>query len=339
MSHNTYPQHVGIAHNVDFELGEDVRNEARLVQDEAWSSVIANARSNFSSRETCLMYAPNLKASIKQYHLIRNLRKALLQNSSPLSILTHDLLVVIVEFALSDQFPLIVAIDHRECNIRDIRINREKYQDLRFQIFARKRPLLEFETKSELYDCIHVPSDDFTQITLHDGKISRNNRRLTMTHKNYMVDRVFNEHTSNEKLCAEVLQPLVNFVCGSELMTQDTKKATLICYGQTGTGKTYTLLGAIDYLSICLVGKHIEVCPLTIKIQFKFMRLSEFPCSSLPLQIPLYCCIRITDSLLSHVYPSLTSDSLHAKKSHITPHPMEIQSHASSFFHATVRLL
>lgn len=35
--------------------------------------------------------------------------------------------------------------------------------------------------------------------------------------------------------------------------------ATLICYGQTGTGKTHTVAGAMDHLAAALAGRDVAV--------------------------------------------------------------------------------
>ena len=68
-----------------------------------------------------------------------------------------------------------------------------------------------------------------------------------MTHQEYLVDKVYSEHATNATVCREVLSPLFEHV-------SEGKNATMICYGQTGTGKTYTLNGALAELANYLEG-------------------------------------------------------------------------------------
>ena len=57
---------------------------------------------------------------------------------------------------------------------------------------------------------------------------------------------------SNSTVCEDEVKPLVDHA----LMGH---QATLLCFGQTGTGKTYTLGGALEFLSHALAMQVIEV--------------------------------------------------------------------------------
>ena len=89
-------------------------------------------------------------------------------------------------------------------------------------------------------------------LTLHDGKLSRNGRLLHTTHRNYVFDKVFDEHCSNNHVCIDVVEPMIQWIMQG-------MNSTLLCFGQTGTGKTYTLNGALDYISHRLVNTKIEI--------------------------------------------------------------------------------
>mmetsp|Transcript_48222 Transcript_48222/g.89807 ORF Transcript_48222/g.89807 Transcript_48222/m.89807 type:complete len:555 (-) Transcript_48222:761-2425(-) len=72
-----------------------------------------------------------------------------------------------------------------------------------------------------------------------------------MTHHHYAFDRVFSAEDGNEEVYAAV-RPLVHWACKG-------MGATLICYGQTGTGKTHTMVGALERAVKELEGLDVEV--------------------------------------------------------------------------------
>jgi kinesin family member 2/24 len=120
-----------------------------------------------------------------------------------------------------------------------------------FQIFARKRPLQDYEMEIGCYDACNA-IQDLRTVLMHDCKLARNGRQLNMTHKTYSFDQVFNDHATNHQVCEATIAPLLRWVKGG-------KDATFLCFGQTGTGKTYTLSGALEYLSFALMGEEVEL--------------------------------------------------------------------------------
>ena len=57
----------------------------------------------------------------------------------------------------------------------------------------------------------------------------------------YAMDKVFDENVSQEEIFKEVGEPiLTNFIGGYN--------CTIFCYGQTGAGKTHTMMGPLDQL-------------------------------------------------------------------------------------------
>jgi Cdc6-like AAA superfamily ATPase len=66
-----------------------------------------------------------------------------------------------------------------------------------------------------------------------------------MRHLLYKFDRVFGGDSNNDEVTGHVVRPLVSHaVQGGD--------STILCYGQTGTGKTYTLMASLkcvaDYI-------------------------------------------------------------------------------------------
>ncbi|CAM9138755.1 unnamed protein product, partial [Ectocarpus fasciculatus] len=122
-----------------------------------------------------------------------------------------------------------------------------------FQLYIRKRPLSEAETSQNIYDVVNTDIDGCEKsVIVHDGQLARNGRRLTMTHRHYAFSRVLGADTTTLDFCHIGVDPLIhNALSGLS--------STLLCYGQTGTGKTYTLVGALDYTAGRLAGSDVEI--------------------------------------------------------------------------------
>jgi len=175
---------------VNFELGTDVRDEHRLIQDQQWADAIADGRSHLSHREMAMLNAPQLSLAISDYKFIDELVNAcVLMNDSNRSILkriTTDILRVIIEYAYPDHGCLVTSSTIRReltCIIRTERSysidSNSCYQpvDLHppafpFRVCIRKRPMLLYESNFGAYDVATV--DTKTGITLHEGKLARN---------------------------------------------------------------------------------------------------------------------------------------------------------------------
>lgn len=119
--------------------------------------------------------------------------------------------------------------------------NREaRAQDTPFRVMARKRPLLSVEGQASAYDCVSIEGKNNAAV-VHDGRVHRDGRTLYMTHSRFCLDRIFSEADDNTCIYTEALQPLVQRVARGA-------RATLLLFGQTGTGKTYTARGVLAHL-------------------------------------------------------------------------------------------
>jgi len=235
-----------------WELGEDIRNDSRLLQDEKWANAVKDGRVHISHREASTHYGNQLKSSIQAYEIVEKLVESIGDPTSLLSRLNYECLRVIVEYAFDGHGPLVTA------NVAKMNINYKKMKLLyenplySFRVFVRKRPMLSFEVETDAYDVLSVNRSTPFSIVLHDGRLARNGRQLTMAHRHYGLSKCFDEFSNNDDVCSEVLQPLLqNVFQGFD--------STLLCYGQTGTGKTYTLIGALQFVAEKLCGKEIEL--------------------------------------------------------------------------------
>lgn len=275
---------------VDFSLGEDVRNDRRLEQDQRWAKAISDGRVHLSHREFVLLYAPRFQAAIQDFYVVHLLVRGLYSAKSTFRCLNELLLTFIIEYAFPGQAPLVPAIieqcktEHRFASPFCQALQAQR-QD--FMVCLRKRPLLWQEKEMGIYDVTSIPSssqwmqsyhqhihsahshpqvslneadtkselnkNQYPQsMLLHEGKLARNGRLLSMTHHHVLFDRVYGESTSTVDICEDVVSPLIDRCFQG-------KSSTLLCFGQTGTGKTYTFEGTLQYLAGRLVGKRLYV--------------------------------------------------------------------------------
>lgn len=216
----------------DFNLGEDVRDERRLEQDRLWSKAIADGRVHLSHREFALQYAPRFQAAIEDFEIVTALVEGMYstKKSCPLRLLNETVMNFIVQWALPGQAPLVRAI----CFRREVEklfaspAFEEYYRSMpNFRVCLRKRPLLEPERKAGAYDVTQCVSKH--SLILHEGKLARNGRLLSMTHHQFAFDHIFDERYTNDDLCKEAVEPLLT-------QALEGNHTTLLCFGQTGTG-------------------------------------------------------------------------------------------------------
>jgi kinesin family protein 2/24 len=241
---------------VDFDLGEDVRDADRLLQDEKWQNATADGRVHLSHRENTFKHSLEFKQAIRNYYVItEDLFRSLSQKSCKFSKLDENMLRLIVDYAFPGGQGLLVELesDRLMANKRLLAYIDEygKENELPFRICVRSRPLHHFEMNSGAYNCLYAKPKEST-IILHDGRLARNDRSLSMKHSHYVLDRVWNEEATNNDICIDEIEPLVKQI-------ENGNNASLILFGQTGTGKTYTLVGTLEYLSNRLIGKTVSI--------------------------------------------------------------------------------
>lgn len=273
--HDHNPGHGHTWFDVGFSLGEDDRSrESRQVQDLKWKNAVADGRAHFSDRENKSLQSNEFKSSIDTFYLIEEMCVALSNRKSVLSRLSVELLKLIVDYSFFNCGVIVLYVTNK-----NVRLNRalfppavskqgpsdparadvasespaEAVDDSSFKICIRKRPLNEYELHNGAYDCAFAKDRLFSQLTVHNGSVSRNGKQLSMKVSTYLFDRVWGEGISNESVCQQEIRPLFDHVAAG------LGSATAICLGQTGTGKTYTMMGILQYLARRLVGRSVQV--------------------------------------------------------------------------------
>lgn len=117
------------------------------------------------------------------------------------------------------------------------KIKKEPKRKTAFKIYVRPRPMTLSEKAANNYHVISNTSP--TSVTLHVGRVHRSGNRLSTEHRRYEFDGVFNEDDGNEVVGETALGSV-----GGENKGEEGR--TVICYGQTGTGKTYTFKAVLD---------------------------------------------------------------------------------------------
>lgn len=235
-----------------FALGEDVRDESRLMQDEIWKGAISDGRAHVSDREYASLHKEEFIEAIKDWEIINLLLDA--NMSKKFNVLTKlhiESLKHIIDFAFPGQGPLVLAAaaTRHVDNLKSMNfkifgnsvgvLGTVSTTSSPFRVCVRCRPLLNFELNGGAYNCVAINSKK-SSIIVHDGRLARNGRRLTMSHRYFEADRVFNVGITNQEVCDQEVCPLIN-------RSKAGYNTTLICFGQTGTGKTFTMISALDY--------------------------------------------------------------------------------------------
>jgi len=226
------PQLIPVTNWAELSLEEAQRfvyTEARAKQEEAWADTNIDARQIYGAREAQHIYGPQLRHSIAELLRVRVLASGLRQTGS-WSQLLPPLAVRIMDF------------EGLRGNSMEFVCSWEKPEPRHggLTVCVRKRPLLDFELLSGDWDAVEMP--DQATVLCHDGKLSRSGRQLLMNHRRYVLDRAWSAMTSTETIYADSVQPLAQAALAGS-------SSTLLCMGQTGTGKTHTICGVIDCLS------------------------------------------------------------------------------------------
>lgn len=119
--------------------------------------------------------------------------------------------------------------------------SRHAESDTHFRVMARKRPLQNQELKAGEYDSVSIEGRN-NAVVVHDGRVHRDGRTLYTVHSRFCLDRIFSEVEENITVYREAAAPLVEAAL-------DGRRATLVFFGQTGTGKTYTASAVLDILA------------------------------------------------------------------------------------------
>mmetsp|Transcript_86503 Transcript_86503/g.253191 ORF Transcript_86503/g.253191 Transcript_86503/m.253191 type:complete len:629 (-) Transcript_86503:101-1987(-) len=110
-----------------------------------------------------------------------------------------------------------------------------------FRVMGRLRPLLPGEREDGAYGALST-EDSNNALVVHDGRVHRDGRTLYMVHSRFCLDRVYGAGETNEAVYADAAQPLLQAALAGD-------RATLLLFGQTGTGKTYTARALLDQLA------------------------------------------------------------------------------------------
>ncbi|GKT26706.1 Kinesin-13 [Aduncisulcus paluster] len=108
----------------------------------------------------------------------------------------------------------------------------EQTIDQRIRVVVRKRPLNPKEKLRKERDICTCES--WNQVSIHEPKVKVDLTKFTEVHS-YHFDQVFSEKAHNQEVYYYTARPLVKNIFAG-------KKATCFCYGQTGAGKTYTMM-------------------------------------------------------------------------------------------------
>nr|KAG5703622.1 hypothetical protein BaRGS_002496 [Batillaria attramentaria] len=103
----------------------------------------------------------------------------------------------------------------------------------RIRVCVRKRPLSRREIRASEQDIVTAESTN--TVVVKEPKVAVDLTAFTLKHE-FMFDEVFHENCSNDDVYIRAARPLISTVFQGS-------NATFFAYGQTGAGKTHTMMG------------------------------------------------------------------------------------------------
>lgn len=254
---------------VDFSMGEDIRSESRLLQDETWKNAVADGRVHVSHREYSDLHGAEFINAIDDYKTVNCLLGGYSTTGNILNKLSVEMLRHIVDFALPGQGPLVVAGDailnlKAAAAVVAEALTPAFYNDNgekettpsnfnAFRICARCRPLLTYEKAGGAYNSVDTAVKS-SEIVIHDGRLARGGRRLTMSHKTFPLDNVWKMNATNDEVCSSEVEPLL-------VRVKEGYSCSLLCFGQTGVPCTCTVyIINADYYVISSSSPYYYAC-------------------------------------------------------------------------------
>lgn len=220
-----------------------VRNAARETQEQAWADTNVNARQIWGAREAQRIYGERFKLAVVDLLIVRTVAAGLSQQSCPFWRFDAAVFFRIMEFKGTGQGNLLRFVvgwrRNLEVNFSTKCIARDAHCSL--EVYVRKRPMLGFEAKTGTWDAVEI-LQNHSGVLCHDGRLSRSGRKLLMTHRHFRAHRVWGPQVLTDGVYKDVIWPRLRKVMAGG-------GVTVLCMGQTGTGKTYTISGIIDLLA------------------------------------------------------------------------------------------
>ncbi|CAH1798118.1 unnamed protein product [Owenia fusiformis] len=114
----------------------------------------------------------------------------------------------------------------------------------RIKVCVRTRPMMQWERETGTKDIVEIHGRD--GVVIMEPKVALDTSHYTQQHT-FRFDEAFHEELSNEDVYRKTIEPLVEFVMKGG-------KATCFAYGQTGAGKSYTMMGTDNAPGLYMLG-------------------------------------------------------------------------------------
>ena len=177
-------------------------------------------------------------------------------SNSYFKLLNHEMVRVIFEFAYEGSGPVVTACVYNQYKSELRQLQENNDINCPFRICIRKRPIMNWESEMNEYDIVNsnclLYNPLLNLVAIHNGRLARSGRQLSMTHHHFFVSRYFSEYASNLEVSNSAIEPHIKWAeAGND--------STIMFYGQTGTGKTFSMLGTLNHIASRLNGLFIMV--------------------------------------------------------------------------------
>ena len=230
--------------------------ESRQELENKWKNSVSDGRGHYSNREFKRSKRIEFQSAISEYYTIQYVVLTLAKNNQcRLSLLSNDLLRLIIDYIYFGTLGCYIPYFIKQQNdLLSIKNDYNRNFNINVRIVTRIRPMFKYEIDTNNYESVIKIKNDDHIINLHDGRIARSGRKLLMNNKTYFFDKVYDDTTPNEEIFQREIESLLNSSIDGII-----KSNTVVLYGQTGCGKTFTMSSILHDLAKKMYEKHTEL--------------------------------------------------------------------------------
>ena len=130
-------------------------------------------------------------------------------------------------------------------------------------IALRKRPIFGYELDRGDYDVVSIDNTSQTEVDvciIHKAEMHPDMQQKLMKHVSVPLTAAFDEHCTDDSIYRHVAQPLV-------LEALNGRVATIMMYGATGAGKSFTISG-IEQRAVSSIFDVVDTSQMPVSLQF-----------------------------------------------------------------------
>ena len=235
------------------ELSEAVlaREERRAAQEYRWKQdAKIDGREQLAFREAAIVHARKFKLGIGRFRLLADLAELTFDKTSWLYRLPREISLLIVMFVCGEEQGSNFSRMQGVLAKHDLDHSMEENETRVFHVLSRCRPLSAGEIERGDYSSVSGFAN-LKNLAVHDGKVHRSGNEVAFDHHVFRFTRTLDQRATNDDL-RDAFKPYLDAALTRSGIEAP---ATFIFYGQTGTGKTYSMGAVLDEVAECVAAR------------------------------------------------------------------------------------